>query len=223
MTPATTINPTQKTQERKVGAARATDGIERVDTPDPLYQKLEQIEGFLHQFDGPAGTAERAVRALRQRLAAGRLHVAVLGQFKRGKSSLLNALLGQELLPTAVVPLTAVPTFLRYGDALALRASYRDGRRTENREARSIDELRQTLEGLVTEAGNPGNRLGVSQVDVFLPSALLAQGVVLIDTPASDPRYATIPKPRSTSFLNAMRPSSCCRRIRRSPRRKPSS
>ena len=183
MTTVTAIKPTQNTQERKGGAARAPDEIERVAVHDPLYQKLEQIEGFLHQLYGSADTAERAICALRQRLAAGRLHVAVLGQFKRGKSSLLNALLGQELLPTAVVPLTAVPTFLRYGDALALRASYSDGGTAEDQEAGSIDELRQALEGLVTEAGNPGNRLGVSQVEVFLPSALLAQGVVLIDTP----------------------------------------
>jgi GTP-binding protein EngB required for normal cell division len=183
MTSATRTNRDKKTQERKVWAARAPGEMERVATPDPLDQKLEQIERFLHQPDGPAGAEERAVRALRQRLADGRLHVAVLGQFKRGKSSLLNALLGQELLPTGVVPLSAVPTFLRYGDALALRASFRDGRRAEKPEARSIDELRQTLEGLVTEAGNPGNRLGFSQVEVFLPSALLAQGAVLIDTP----------------------------------------
>ncbi|MBN2551280.1 MAG: dynamin family protein [Spirochaetales bacterium] len=183
MTTITAIKPTQNTQERKGGAARASDEMERVAAPDPLDRKLEQIEGFLQQLDGSEGAAARAVRALRRRLATGRLHVAVLGQFKRGKSSLLNALLGQELLPTAVVPLTAVPTFLRYGDALALRVSFRDGRRAEKREALSIDELRQALEGLVTEAGNPGNGLGVSQVEVFLPSALLAQGVVLIDTP----------------------------------------
>jgi hypothetical protein len=41
--------------------------------------------------------------------------LAVLGQFKRGKSTLLNALLGEPLLPTSVVPLTAIPTFLRAG------------------------------------------------------------------------------------------------------------
>ena len=44
----------------------------------------------------------------RHRLAAGRFQLAVLGQFKRGKSTLLNALLGVDALATGVVPVTAI-------------------------------------------------------------------------------------------------------------------
>ena len=43
----------------------------------------------------------------------GRFHLAVLGQFKRGKSTLLNALIGESILPVGVVPLTAAPTFIQ--------------------------------------------------------------------------------------------------------------
>ena len=50
---------------------------------------------------------------LRTRLDEGLLRVAVLGQFKRGKSTLLNALLGVPLLPTGVTPVTAIPTFIK--------------------------------------------------------------------------------------------------------------
>jgi hypothetical protein len=49
---------------------------------------------------------------LRQRLVDDRFQLAVLGQFKRGTSTLLNAMLGTSVLPTAVVPLTAIPTFI---------------------------------------------------------------------------------------------------------------
>jgi ribosome biogenesis GTPase A len=50
------------------------------------------------------------------RLQALRLEVAVVGEFKRGKSSLLNALVGREVLPVGVLPLTAVPTVLEQGE-----------------------------------------------------------------------------------------------------------
>jgi GTP-binding protein EngB required for normal cell division len=148
-----------------------------------LEEQLEQVEGFLRQLDGQARAEASAVSKLRQRLTEGRLHLAVLGQFKRGKSTLLNALVGEELLPTAVVPLTAVPTFLRFGDAPALRVSYTDGRPVTHHTGGSIDELRIGLAGLVTETGNPKNHKGISQVEAFLPSQLLARGVVLVDTP----------------------------------------
>lgn len=42
------------------------------------------------------------------------LFVAIVGQFSSGKSSFLNALLGSEILPTGVVPVTAKPTFIKY-------------------------------------------------------------------------------------------------------------
>jgi hypothetical protein len=133
------------------------------------------------------GTRARPAAAtlsnLRNRLASGRLNLAIMGQFKRGKSTLLNALVGEELLPTSVVPLTAVPTFVRFGDALSLRVSYTDGRPAEQRRSGALEELRDALTGLVTEAGNPQNHLGVAQVEILLPSPLLAHGVELIDTP----------------------------------------
>jgi len=50
------------------------------------------------------------------RLQALRLEVAVVGEFKRGKSSLLNALVGREVLPVGVLPLTAVPTVIEQGE-----------------------------------------------------------------------------------------------------------
>jgi len=59
----------------------------------------------------------RRLDTLRQRLVADRFQLAVLGQFKRGKSTLLNAMLGTSVLPTAVVPLTAIPTFVEAGAA----------------------------------------------------------------------------------------------------------
>lgn len=120
---------------------------------------------------------------LRNRLEAGRFHLAVLGQFKRGKSTLLNALLGQALLPTSVVPVTAIPTFLEYGPDLRIRVCFQEDKPSTEFAGKTREESAEILRGFVTEEGNPKNRLGVGQVDIFLPAPILQHGVVLIDTP----------------------------------------
>ena len=60
------------------------------------------------------------------RLSEGRFHLAVLGQFKRGKSTLLNALMGEAILPVGIVPLAAAPTFIQFGDPPGVRVLYPD-------------------------------------------------------------------------------------------------
>ncbi|MEO7027743.1 MAG: dynamin family protein [Caulobacteraceae bacterium] len=122
------------------------------------------------------------LRGLRDRLIGERLQLAVVGQFKRGKSSLLNALLGQDILPTGVLPLTAIPTFLEQGARPELRVDYKDGR-CERETAADSPALKSRLAGLVTEEGNPGNARGLSRVTVCLPAAFFDGGVALIDTP----------------------------------------
>ena len=121
--------------------------------------------------------------SLRSRLEQGRFHLAVLGQFKRGKSTLLNAFLGQKLLPTSVVPLTAIPTFLEYGPDVRIRVRYQDEKPVKEFTGKSIEEAITILQGFVTEEGNPKNRLGVMQVEILHPAPILEHGVVLIDTP----------------------------------------
>lgn len=120
---------------------------------------------------------------LRDRFSEGRFHLAVLGQFKRGKSTLLNALTGEAILPVGVVPLTAVPTFIQYGETPKIRVQYQDGRPADEFTDASMAERVDYLAGFVTEEGNPQNRRGVAEVEADLPAPILSGGVVLIDTP----------------------------------------
>jgi GTP-binding protein EngB required for normal cell division len=120
---------------------------------------------------------------LKDRLAAGQFHLAVLGQFKRGKSTLLNALLGQNVLPTAVVPLTAVPTWIRFGHTPRARVEFANSAAPEEFATADPAELCRFLTRFVSESGNPRNRLGVARVEVFHPAEILRNGVVFIDTP----------------------------------------
>lgn len=114
-------------------------------------------------------------RALATRISEGLFYVACVGQFKRGKSSLLNALVADSILPVGVVPVTAVVTILRHGTKRSARVRLEEGRWQE------IDPA--ALGEYVSEEGNPGNRKGVVAVEVFTPSSLLASGMCLVDTP----------------------------------------
>ncbi len=147
-----------------------------------LKSLLEQSLIILNQLGPEFTTDGENLLALQSRLLADRFQLAVLGQFKRGKSTLLNALLGEELLPTSVLPLTAIPTFLQWGPRLRARVVYQDGRSAEEFCGEVPAELAAFLAKFVTEEVNPRNRLGISQVEVFHPAPLL-KGVVLIDTP----------------------------------------
>jgi GTPase Era involved in 16S rRNA processing len=107
----------------------------------------------------------------------------VLGQFKRGKSTFLNALLGEPVLPVSVIPLTSVPTFVQKGTSRKARILFQDNREAKEFETPDALKLSEFLAGFVTETGNPRNHLRVSQVEVFHPSDILCDGVVFIDTP----------------------------------------
>lgn len=130
----------------------------------------------LARLAGEAGVPEVAgeASALAERLTEGRFYVACLGQFKRGKSTLLNALVGQPLLPAGIVPITAAVTVLRWGSALHARV--RLGGDWHQIEVGDLADY-------VSEERNPANRKGVSLVEVFVPSPLLAHGMCLVDTP----------------------------------------
>ena len=119
---------------------------------------------------------------LRDRLTEGRFQLAVLGQFKRGKSTLLNALLGEEILPRSVIPLTSIPTFIRYGPRRSVHVHFQDNRPEEIYPLENANGMNHTLLGYVSEEVNPKNDKRVSYVEITHPSLLL-RDVVLIDTP----------------------------------------
>jgi GTP-binding protein EngB required for normal cell division len=122
------------------------------------------------------------IAALRARLDAARLRVLVAGEAKRGKSTLINALLGRAVLPTGVTPLTAVATTVRCGDDPHAEVRFEDG--YEEKQPLTA------LPDLVTEQGNPGNRRHVAAVTVYLDAPVLAGGVELVDTPGTGSVFA---------------------------------
>ena len=115
--------------------------------------------------------------AAKARLADPSVRVLVVGEFKQGKSKLVNALVNAAVCPVDDDIATAVPTEVRYGEAPAaalVHAAAEGERRTEI-----------PLEGLaehVTEQGDV-DRETLVRAEVALPRQLLASGLVLVDTP----------------------------------------
>ena len=119
---------------------------------------------------------------LQTRLSKGRLHFAVLGQFNRGKSTFINALLQIKALPTSVLPLTSVPTVIEYGAEHCCKIRFLDGK-DDLIIKNSAEETERALRQYVAEENNPKNRLQVKDVSVACASDLLENGTALIDTP----------------------------------------
>ncbi|MCX7919225.1 MAG: dynamin family protein [bacterium] len=144
--------------------------------------------------------------SIQQKLNTNRFYLAVLGQFKRGKTTLINALLGEELLPTAIIPLTSIITIIQYGESLKVEVLFNDNSRTTI----PLSELPL----YVTEHGNPKNQKNVKHVEVNYPSDFLKDGVLLIDTPGvgsvyknnTDTTYSFLPKIDAAIFLLSVDP-----------------
>lgn len=128
--------------------------------------------------------------------------VVVLGEFKHGKSTFVNALLGTKILPMDVLPETATINAIMYDEKPRLSILYRDG--TEVKGTVDYDYLKQF------SAGNNDSRLkNISYIKIGYPCELLKERIVLIDTPGvsdlneqrSEITYRFIPKANAVLFL----------------------
>jgi hypothetical protein len=143
-------------------------------------EERERLRSCLHElaaFSVSRG-AERlaeAVADLDTRLRENRFHAVVVGEFKRGKTTFVNALLGAPVLPTAAIPLTSIVTAVTFGPEPTAEVRFSDGR------IRRVPP--EELPRYITERENPGNRLRVERAVLSFPAEDLRDGVFLIDTP----------------------------------------
>jgi GTP-binding protein EngB required for normal cell division len=145
-------------------------------TPTMLGALLQQLEPLL------TTAAAQRVHALADRLMRTTLNVAVLGHFKRGKSTLVNALVGYPVLPMGMVPLTAIVTYVEAGPAFSATITFQDGHTA----VVPIAQLRE----YITETENPANAKRVAAAVVQVPTARLPHGIRLVDTPGIGSTYA---------------------------------
>jgi hypothetical protein len=142
---------------------------------------LDRLADVARELDDD-GLAVEAL-AERKRLVEARFFAACIGQFKRGKSTILNALVGESVLPVGVVPVTSVITILSYADAPGAVVRLSSGQS----QAIALD----AIADFVDERRNPDNQRGAAVVEVGLPSAVLGDGLCLVDTPGLGSVHAT--------------------------------
>jgi len=143
-----------------------TENIGILETAKKTYQ--------LMAADETLGNQAEHVKNLIDKLENDDMTVAIIGQFKRGKSTLANAILGDEILPVGIVPVTSAVTKIKYGKRSA-EVHYNNG----VIEAVGFDRLSE----FISEQENEDNRLGVREVVLRTPSKFLKNGLTFVDTP----------------------------------------
>jgi GTP-binding protein EngB required for normal cell division len=114
--------------------------------------------------------------ALFARLAEDRFNLVVFGRFNRGKTSLMNALIGADRLPTGILPLTSVITSVAYGSTEKVQVEFEKG-------VFGYDIPMEALPDYITEKGNPGNVRCIRKARIALPAEILRRGFHFVDTP----------------------------------------
>jgi len=150
------------------------------------------LAGAGHDTGGLRGRAiaHRVRRALlnRRRLLDPRVRVLVVGEFKQGKSLLVNALVAAPVCPVDDDIATAVPTVVSHGEqpSAALIWMPKDGDGAADGSGPATETTPVPLEELarhVSEAARPTGHRSLARAEVTLPRAILARGLVLVDTP----------------------------------------
>ena len=162
-------------QEFKTSSTVRVCGSLQTDTPasgDGAYRLL-RLAGLTQER--AAEPVAKESRELAARVCETRFYLVGVGQFKRGKSNPLNALVGQEPVPKGVVPVTAVPTVIRFDDEFHARIRMREGI-WQDIEMNDLKEY-------VTEELNSKKREGGRWCGGILPSPLLSSGMCLVDAP----------------------------------------
>lgn len=144
----------------------------------------------LDVVDGAIGLTEagdrkdlaQRLRHTRRRLLDPTVRVLVIGEFKQGKSLLVNALVDAPVCPVDDDISTAVPTEVRYSTTPVATLVRSTGSSDDDDNVTRVEVPLPELAAHVSEGGNPANRQGLLRAEVGVPRQILADGLVLVDT-----------------------------------------
>ncbi len=142
---------------------------------------------------------ERVERELVHKLEEDRFHLVVVGEFNHGKTTFVNALLGQEALPVGVTPTTATIHHIRWAEVPEAFVVSSSGQRR----AIAFEEAKTFA------VGGGANTEDVDYLEIGFPAALLKERILLVDTPGvndlslarADITYSYIPRADAVLFL----------------------
>jgi hypothetical protein len=141
-----------------------------------LGADLQRVEDLASRL-GNAGVRDKAT-SLRTRVQQQRFTVAVLGEFKRGKSTFINALLGEAVLPSDIAPTTACINRVVYGLRPAATLYFKDQREPTDV---PVDRLEESITKLTAAAAERAAE--VSEAVIAWPIRFCSNGIDLLDTP----------------------------------------
>lgn len=128
-------------------------------------------------------TGDNRLKALRRSLGETSITIGITGLTSSGKSSFLNALLGERLIPEQTRATTNIPIICREGESRSAKIHYQDGR-TDTISGENL--TASFMKGIASESHNPGNRSGISRVEISMPGAIIPEGICFVDTPGFD-------------------------------------
>lgn len=150
--------------------------------PIPVAPDLDRITGRIRTIAAESGRDELATRldAAADLLADTTVRVVVVGQFKQGKSALVNALVSAAVCPVDDVVSTSVPTVISWGERPSAALVTEVG---PDQQAVRTEIDPRSLRQYVTELADEAGRLGALRAEVGLPREVLSDGLTLVDTP----------------------------------------
>jgi len=138
-----------------------------------IYELAKETKDLLYSTEITAAEYTKATELV-DKLEDQTITVSVIGQFKRGKSTLVNTVLCEELLPVGLIPITSAVTIIKYGEK-NVTVHFLNG---VNKSIK-FEELSE----YISEEKNPNNCFGVSHVTIKTPSPFLKEGLSFVDTP----------------------------------------
>ncbi len=145
------------------------------ETVENLSKKLHEL--LEYSYDLSLTNTAVSIRDTIDKVADEHFEVAIVGEFKRGKSTLINALLGQEILPADVLPATATLNRVTYNDTPYVSVEYKDG----NCEKVPISNLQDYVTKLTFESEQKAET--VKEATVYYDTEFCKNNVDIIDTP----------------------------------------
>lgn len=166
-------------------AAPVPPPVRRTDLDDAVDEIIDACNGIPEKerkfFEG---FNERMVD-FRRRLHSNQIRIAVIGITSSGKSTLLNSLLGRDLLPTRAAPSSGRQVLCGYADSPHAEILFED-KSQKTLVFRTIPEIKRNLEKYGDEKNNPGNQFGVKEIHVFSRDYRVDHDLLFVDTPGLD-------------------------------------
>jgi len=183
--PSETKTPTETLKDWAQFTAKRTEVAASLSQMSTLVETAE-LAGAEESGQLSLKTSIHEIQQAANSLNQGTYRLMVMGDMKRGKSTLLNALIGENLLPSDVNPCTALLTTLRYGPKKRVTLHFKDAERTPETislETFSAEYTIDPAESKRLEDQGEAAFPHISQVVVEYPLPLLQQGIELVDTP----------------------------------------